>query len=80
MSKIRTESESELEVRKSECVAQIETKLTAAELNREKEILKKLEAAKKYVMYLLLSMHVCVTLEYLFWSFLCWFVCMFVLS
>lgn len=54
LSKIRTESESELEVRKSGYVVQIETKLTIAEQNREKELQKKLEAAKKYVMFLFL--------------------------
>lgn len=37
------------ETRKTEYSAQIETKLTTAEQNREKEIQKKLETAKKYV-------------------------------
>lgn len=37
------------EVRKAQCKAQLETKLTVAEQNREKEIQKKLESAKKYV-------------------------------
>lgn len=38
-----------VETRKTEYSAQIETKLTTAEQNREKELQKKLEAAKKYV-------------------------------
>lgn len=38
-----------MEVRKTEVSAQIENKLTTAEQNREKEILRKLEAVKKYV-------------------------------
>lgn len=37
------------EIRKTEYFAQIENKLTTAEINREKEIQRKLEAAKKYV-------------------------------
>lgn len=38
-----------MEVKKTEAYAQLESKLTAAEQNREKEILRKLEAVKKCV-------------------------------
>lgn len=49
MVEVKTTVENAEESRKTEKVTKIETKLSLAEQNREKEIQKKLEIAKKYV-------------------------------
>lgn len=61
MVEVKTTVENAEENRKTEKVTKIENKLSIAEQNREKELQKKLEIAKKYV---------CITI-YIFSFFIC---------